>query len=65
VLSILSSDPYEQLDVARTITAMAVAAEVLKLESQTGNLHLSCNGDLESTLHETSACVLRTLSEHV
>jgi hypothetical protein len=25
VLSILSSDPYEQLDVARTITAMAVA----------------------------------------
>ncbi len=65
VLSILPSDPYEQLDVARTITAMAVAAQVSKLELETGNLHLSYRGDPESTLHETSARLSRALGEQV
>jgi hypothetical protein len=78
VLSILPSDPYEQLDVARTITAMAVAARVSKLELETGNLHLKLaekediihvlqerSGDPESTLHETSARLSRALGEQV
>lgn len=40
VLAILPLDPYEQLDVVRTITAMVVATRVSKLELETGNLHL-------------------------
>ncbi|CAM6021619.1 unnamed protein product [Sphagnum balticum] len=80
VLAILPSDPYEQLDVACTITAMAVAARVSKLELETGNLHLKLaekekekiihvlqerTGDPESTLHQTSARLWRALGEHV
>jgi hypothetical protein len=78
VLAILPSDPYEQLDVARTITAMAVAARVSKLELETGNLRLKLaekeniihvlqerSGDPESTLHETSARLSRALGEQV
>ncbi len=78
VLSILPSNPYEQLDVARTIMAMAVAARVSKLELETGNLHLKLsekeniihvlqerNRDPESTLHETSALLSRALGEQV
>ncbi|CAK9233098.1 unnamed protein product [Sphagnum troendelagicum] len=57
---------YKQLDVPRTIAAMAVAARVSKLQLETGNLHLKLaekensihvlqqrSGDPESTLHET------------
>jgi hypothetical protein len=40
VLAILPLNPYEQLDVVRTITTMAVAAHVSKLELEIGNLHL-------------------------
>jgi len=40
VLAILLLDPYEQLDVMCTITAMVVATRVSKLEFETGNLHL-------------------------
>ncbi|CAK9266133.1 unnamed protein product [Sphagnum jensenii] len=40
VLSISPSDPYEQLDVAHTITAMAIVAHVSKLELEIKNLHL-------------------------
>ncbi|CAM6015472.1 unnamed protein product [Sphagnum balticum] len=76
LLSVLPSDPYEQLDVARRITAMAVAARVSKLELETGKLRLKLAekehiihglqeriGDTESTLQETSARLSRALDE--
>jgi hypothetical protein len=78
LLSVLPSDPYEQLDVARRITAMAVAARVSKLESETGKLRLKLAekehvihglqervGDAESTLQETSARLSHALDEQV
>ncbi|CAM6052284.1 unnamed protein product [Sphagnum compactum] len=76
LLSVLPSDPYEQLDVARRITAMAVAARVSKLELETGKLRLKLAekehiihglqeriGDAESTLQETSARLSRAFDE--
>jgi hypothetical protein len=80
LLRILPPDPYEQLDVARTITVMAVAARVSKLELETGNFRLKLaekekekiihvlqerTGDPESTLHQTSARLWRALGEQV
>ncbi|XP_072985800.1 uncharacterized protein At4g15545 isoform X2 [Typha latifolia] len=38
VLSVLPSDPFEQLDVARKITSIALATRVSKLESETSLL---------------------------
>ncbi|XP_024378652.1 uncharacterized protein At4g15545 isoform X2 [Physcomitrium patens] len=68
LLSVLPSDPYEQLEVARRITGMAVAARVSKLEGETVKLrqkltekeHLIYGlqeriGEAQSTLQETSA----------
>lgn len=76
VLSVLPSDPYEQLDVARRITAMAVAARVSKLESETGKLRHKLTEkehmiyglqervvETESTLQETSARLSHALDE--
>ncbi len=78
VLSVLPSDPYEQLDVARRITAMAVAARVSKLESETGKLRQKLTEkehvvyglqervvEAESTLQETSARLSHALDEQV
>ncbi len=74
--SVLPSDPYEQLDVARRITAMAVTARVVKLESETGKLRLKLAekehvihdlqervGDAESSLQETTAQLSHALEE--
>lgn len=76
VLSVLPSDPYEQLDVARRITAMAVAARVSKLESETGKLRQKLSEkehviyglqdrvvEAENTLQETSARLSHALDE--
>ncbi len=76
LLSVLPSDPYEQLDVARRITAMAVTARVAKLESETGKLRLNLAekehvihdlqervGDAESNLQETTARLSHALEE--
>nr|GLL38250.1 uncharacterized protein At4g15545 [Ipomoea trifida] len=38
VLSVIPTDPYEQLDLARKITSMAIASRVTKLESEVGRL---------------------------
>ncbi len=75
-LSVLPSDPYEQLDVARRITAMAVTARVANLESETGKLRLKLAekehvihdlqervGDAESSLQETTARLSHALDE--
>jgi hypothetical protein len=76
LLSVLPSDPYEQLDVARRITAMAVTARVAKLESETGKLRFKladkehvihdlqeCVGNAESSLQETTARLSHALEE--
>jgi hypothetical protein len=78
VLAVLPSDPYEQLDVARRITAMAVAARVSKLESETGKLRQKLTEkehviyglqervvEAENTLQETSARLSHALDEQV
>lgn len=38
ILSVIPTDPYDQLDLARKITSMAIASRVSKLESETGKL---------------------------
>ncbi|KAL6975078.1 hypothetical protein U1Q18_023873 [Sarracenia purpurea var. burkii] len=38
ILSVLPTDPFDQLDLARKITSMAIASRVSKLESEVGGL---------------------------
>ncbi|XP_020269767.1 uncharacterized protein At4g15545-like [Asparagus officinalis] len=38
ILSVIPTDPYDQLDLARRITSMAIASRVSKLESEAGRL---------------------------
>ncbi|XP_072969009.1 uncharacterized protein At4g15545-like [Typha angustifolia] len=38
ILSVIPTDPYDQLDLARKITSMAIASRVTKLESEAGRL---------------------------
>lgn len=38
ILSVIPSDPYDQLDLARKITSMAIAARVSNLETEVGRL---------------------------
>nr|AAV33647.1 putative protein [Avicennia marina] len=38
ILSVMPTDPYDQLDLARKITSMAIASRVTKLETEAGTL---------------------------
>ncbi|KAL8171693.1 hypothetical protein V2J09_023497 [Rumex salicifolius] len=38
ILTVIPTDPYDQLDLARKITSMAIASRVSKLESETAHL---------------------------
>lgn len=38
ILSVIPTDPYDQLDLARKITSMAIASRVSKLESEVGRM---------------------------
>ncbi|KAI3466328.1 hypothetical protein Pfo_022991 [Paulownia fortunei] len=38
ILSVIPTDPYDQLDLARKITSMAIASRVTNLEAETGSL---------------------------
>lgn len=38
ILAVIPTDPYEQLDLARKITSMAIASRVSNLEAEVGNL---------------------------
>lgn len=40
ILSVIPADPYDQLDLARKITSMAIASRVTKLETDAGRLQL-------------------------
>lgn len=51
VLSVLPSDPFEQLDIARKITSIALATRVSKLESESSRLRSQLN-DKEDQLAE-------------
>lgn len=78
VLAVLPSDPYEQLDVARRITAMAVATRMSKLEAETGKLRQKLTekehvilglqervAEAEATLEETNARFSQSMEEQV
>jgi TolA-binding protein len=54
VMSVLPSDPYEQLDLARRITSLAIGSRVSRLESETRTLKqkLSEKDSLLSELQE-------------
>ncbi|KAL7592926.1 uncharacterized protein At4g15545 [Lactuca sativa] len=43
ILSVIPTDPYDQLDLARKITSMALASRVSKLESEAGRLRNKLN----------------------
>lgn len=43
ILSVIPTDPYDQLDLARKITSMAIASRVSKLEAETGRLRNKLN----------------------
>ncbi|MCO5592543.1 hypothetical protein L7F22_046546 [Adiantum nelumboides] len=51
LLSVLPIDPYEQLDVARKITSMAVSVRVSELESETDRLRQRLS-EKESTIYD-------------
>nr|PNR41120.1 hypothetical protein PHYPA_018523 [Physcomitrium patens] len=76
VLAVLPSDPYEQLDVARRITAMAISTRMSKLESETGKLrqrlaekeHVILGlqervAEAQSTLQETNSKITQSMDE--
>ncbi|CAN4103813.1 unnamed protein product [Withania somnifera] len=44
ILSVIPTDPYDQLDLARKITSMAIASRVTTLESDVSRLHHKLNG---------------------
>nr|XP_043621655.1 uncharacterized protein At4g15545 [Erigeron canadensis] len=43
ILSVIPTDPYDQLDLARKITSMAIASRVSKLESEADKLRQNLN----------------------
>jgi hypothetical protein len=78
VLAALPADPYEQLDVARRITAMAVSSRMSKLEAETGKLRQKLADKehvihglqervtvAQSTLVETNAKISQSMEEQV
>lgn len=50
ILSVIPTDPYDQLDLARKITSMAIASRVSKLEAEMGRMR--------QRLHEKDRVVL-------
>ena len=78
VLAVLPRDPYEQLDLARRITAMAVAGRVSGLEREAGRLRAEAaekdreNAELrervallDTALQETNARLRGALEDNV
>jgi len=78
VLAALPRDPYEQLDLARRITAMAVAGRVSGLEREAGRLRAEAAekdrenaelrervGLLDTALQETNARLRAALEDNV
>lgn len=66
VLSVLPSDPFEQLDIARKITSIALATRVSKLESESSRLRAKLNekedqlAELQSQIESLDASLNET-----
>ncbi|XP_010274100.1 PREDICTED: uncharacterized protein At4g15545 isoform X2 [Nelumbo nucifera] len=78
ILSVIPTDPYDQLDLARKITSMAIASRVSKLESETGRLRQKISekdrlvfeleekvSQLQQALQETDARLRVSLDENM
>lgn len=78
ILSVIPTDPYDQLDLARKITSMAIASRVTKLESETGKLRQKLHdkdrfivelqnkvSQLEQACHETESRLKFTCEDNV
>ncbi|XP_076931830.1 uncharacterized protein At4g15545-like [Bidens hawaiensis] len=77
ILSVLPTDPYDQLDLARKITSMALASRVTKLESEANTLRQKLNekdrvvmeleekvSELQQTCHNVQLRMQLTLDEN-
>lgn len=71
ILAVIPTDPYDQLDLARKITSMAIASRVSKLELENGRLAKRLAdkdraiADLEGRLAEADAGLRDVLDENV
>ncbi|XP_071725759.1 uncharacterized protein At4g15545 isoform X1 [Rutidosis leptorrhynchoides] len=77
ILSVIPTDPYDQLDLARKITSMALASRVSKLESESGRLRQQLNekdrviieleekvSELQQTCHKVQLRLKITLEDN-
>ncbi|KAK9057101.1 hypothetical protein SSX86_024468 [Deinandra increscens subsp. villosa] len=77
ILSVIPTDPYDQLDLARKITSMALASRVSKLESEAGRLRHKLNekdrvvmeleekvSELQQTCHNVQLRLQLTLEDN-
>lgn len=58
VLSVIPTDPYDQLDLARKITSMAIASRVTSLEAESGSLRQKLH-DKDRLIQELEEKVVR------
>jgi uncharacterized FlaG/YvyC family protein len=58
ILAVIPTDPYDQLDVARKITSMAIASRVTRLESDSARLRQQI-ADRDRTIDELKEKVER------
>lgn len=78
MLSVIPTDPYDQLDLARKITSMAIASRVTSLESEMDRLRQKLNGkdrvildledkvsQLEQACHQAELRLNITLQDNV
>uniref|UniRef100_A0A0E0KV77 At4g15545-like C-terminal domain-containing protein n=1 Tax=Oryza punctata TaxID=4537 RepID=A0A0E0KV77_ORYPU len=70
ILAVIPTDPYEQLDVARKITSMAIASRVTRLEADVASLRRDladrdlAEADLRARLADSDARLLAALDEN-
>ncbi|KAL6652031.1 hypothetical protein ACP70R_010956 [Stipagrostis hirtigluma subsp. patula] len=70
ILAVIPTDPYEQLDVARKITSMAIASRVSRLEADVARLRRDladrdrAEADLRARLADSDARLLAALEEN-
>jgi hypothetical protein len=71
ILAVIPTDPYEQLDVARKITSMAISSRVSRLEADVARLRRDLadrersESDLRARLADSDARLLAALSDNV
>ncbi|KAF6176564.1 hypothetical protein GIB67_034426 [Kingdonia uniflora] len=69
ILSLLPSDPFEQLDIARKITSIALATRVSKLETESSHLHAKIGekdqviAELQSQIESLDTCLSDTIDK--